>query len=119
MTICRDIKSFSRTHEHIADFFSLLALALLGATVWAILTYYQPLLEWMQVDSLLRTAAVIGALVLDVALFLGLLMLGSARFGQDNERCFGTFRGRRARHGEDGMLKSWIDHMENVSKKHR
>ena len=29
MSICKDIKGFSRTHEHIADFFSLLAVGVL------------------------------------------------------------------------------------------
>jgi len=119
MTICRDIKSFSRTHERIADAFSLLAVALLIGSVWALLTYYQIIIEWMNTNLLFHTAAVIAALVLVVLLFLGLLTLGASRFSGDDERCFGTFRGRRARHGDAGMLKSWIDHIENVSKKHR
>lgn len=119
MTICRDIKSFSRTHERIADFFSLLAVVVLMGSVWALLSYHQAVLDWLRTDVLIRTALVIGALVLDVLLILGLLALGSARFSDDNERCFGTFRGRRTRHGDRGMLKSWIDHVENLSKKHR
>ena len=119
MTVCNEIKSFSRAHERIADIFSLLALGLLFGSVWAILTYHQVVLDWIAQDLLLRTVLVVAALVLDVFLVLGLLMVGSARFGEDDERCFGTFAGGRSHQSKVGIFGNWIAHLENVGKKHR
>ncbi len=99
MSVCKDIKSFSRTHERIADFFSLLALALLFATIWATVAYYQLVADWLRHDSLLHGTLLVAALVVDVLLILGFLAVGSARFGSEDERCFGTFRGRRHYNG--------------------
>jgi len=120
MTVCKEIKNFSRAHEHMADLFSMLALALLFATVWAVLEYHQVLLEWWRHNMALNSAILVAALVLDVFLVLGFLAVGSARFGDDDERCFGTFRGRRGTVGEPfGAFRAWLHHMENVGKKHR
>lgn len=120
MTVCKEIKSFSRAHEHIADVFSVLALVLLFATVWAVLEYHQILLEWWYHSMVLNTAILVAALVLDVFLVLGFLAIGSARFGDDDERCFGTFRGRRSGGGKPfSAFRAWLHHMENVGKKHR
>jgi len=120
MTVCKDIKSFSRAHEHIADLFSVLALVLLFATVWAVLEYHQVLLEWWSRSVVSNSAILIAALVLDVFMILGFLAVGSARFGDDGEKCFGTFRGRRNHQKNPfGVFSAWLHHMENVSKKHR
>ena len=119
MTVCREIKHFSRTHERIADFFSLLAVALLFATVWAVLSYHQPVLAWISSNVLLHSPLVVLVLVLDVFLILGLLAVGSARFGEDDERCFGTFAGRRSYRSKKGIFGTWITHLENVGKRHR
>lgn len=120
MTVCKEIKTFSRAHERISDFFSLLAVALLFATVWATLQYHQMVLDWLRQDALLNGAIMIAVLVLDVFLILGFLAIGSARFGDDNEKCFGTFRGRRHHTGSPvGIFNAWLHHMENVGKKHR
>jgi hypothetical protein len=117
--VCKEIKSFSRTHERIADLFSLMAVVLLFGSVWAILTHYQQVLSWIAQDVLLHTALVVGALILNVALIFGLLAVGAARFSGDDERCFGTFAGRRNFKPKAGLIGSWIGHMENVGKKHR
>ncbi|MFZ0790521.1 MAG: cell division protein BolA [Chromatiaceae bacterium] len=119
MTVCKEIKHFSRTHERIADFFSLLALALLFATVWAVLSYHQQMLAWISTNVLLHTPLVVLALAVVAFLILGLLTIGSARFGEDSERCFGTFAGRRNFRSKTGLFGAWIAHMENVGKKHR
>jgi len=121
MTVCKEIKNFSRAHEHIADLFSMLALVLLFVTVWAVLEYHQALLEWWRHNMALNTVFLVAALVLDVFLILGFLAVGSARFGDDDdEKCFGTFRGRRSTLGKPfGAFRAWLHHMENVGKKHR
>ena len=120
MSVCKEIKSFSRTHERIADFFSLLAVALLFGTVWATLQYHQIVLDWLRQDALLNGVMLIGALVVDVLLILAFLAVGSSRFGDENEKCFGTFRGRRNYNGSPaGLFSAWVRHMENVGKKHR
>jgi hypothetical protein len=120
MAVCKDIKHFSRTHERIADFFSLLSVALLFGTVWATLQYHRPVLDWLRHDTLQNSAILIGVLVVDVLLILAFLAVGSSRFGEENEKCFGTFRGRRHHTGASaGIFSAWIRHMENVGKKHR
>jgi len=119
MTVCKDIKNFSRAHEHIADFFSVVAIALLFATVWAVLTYHQTVLDWWNQSIALNSVILVAFLVLDVFMILGFLAVGSARFGDDDERCFGTFPGRRNVKEPFGAFRAWLHHMENVGKKHR
>jgi hypothetical protein len=119
MAVCNDLKEFSRTHEGIADFFSLLAVVLLFASIWGTLEYYQPVLHWVSGNLLVRTPMLMVALALNAFAILGLLAVGSARYGNDDERCFGTFLGRRGQHTARGPLSTWIRHMENVGKKHR
>jgi hypothetical protein len=119
MTVCKDIKTFSRSHEHIADLFSLLAVVLLFATVWALLEYHQLVLDWWRHGMLLNSLILVAALALVVFLILGFLAIGSARFGEQDEKCFGTFRGRRNTGEPLGAFRAWLHHMENVGKKHR
>ena len=119
MTVCREIKTFSRTHEHVADFFSLLAVALLFGSIWAFLAYYAQIMDWLYANPPLHGSILVAALVVDVLVVLGLLAVGSARFGGDDERCFGTFRGRRNSASPLSAFGIWLRHLENVGKKHR
>jgi hypothetical protein len=120
VAVCKEIKTFSRTHERIADLFSLGAVALLFASVWVTLEYHQAMIAWLRHDAVLHGTLLVAALALDVFLILGFLAVGSARFGADNEKCFGTFRGRRNHNGSPvGIVNAWINHMESVGKKHR
>ena len=119
MPVCKDIKTFSRTNEIIADLFSLLAVALLFASVWATLEFYQPAMHWLSGNYVLRIPLLVIGLALNAFAILALLAVGSARFGEQDEHCFGTFRGRRSRHSAKGIFSHWVEHMENVGKKHR
>lgn len=120
MSICKDIKGFSRTHEHIADFFSLLAVGVLFGAIWATVAYYQQLSSWLRHDWLLHGGLLIGGLIFIGFLVLGLLAVGSSRFAGEDEKCFGTFRGRRNYNGSPvRWFTTWVSHMENVGKKHR
>ncbi len=119
MAVYKEISKFSRAHEHIADFFSLLAVVLLFGSIWVILQYYTPVSDWIRHDPVWHTVLVIGALVLDVVLILSFLAFGSARFGDKDERSFGTFAGRRNQRSPTGIFGSWLKHMESVGKKHR
>lgn len=119
MTVCRDIKTFSRTHEHIADMFSLLAVVLLFGTVWAVLEFHQLVIEWWRHGILLNSVILVAVLVLDVFLILGFLAIGSARFGKEDEKCFGTFSGRRNAGEPGGAFRAWLHHVEHVGKRHR
>jgi hypothetical protein len=119
MSVCKDIKTFSRTHETIADLFSLLAVILLFASIWATLEFHQPTLHWLSGNYALRLPLLLLGLALNAFAILALLAIGSARFGEQDERCFATFRGRRTQHGAKGMFSNWVHHMEHVGKKHR
>lgn len=121
MAVCRKIKGVTRTHEWVADLFSLLAVILLFGSIWAGIQYQQTLLSWMSQNVILHGSAVILALIVDVLLIIMFLNIGSTRFSQDaSDDCFGTFRGRRRGGASLGKaFHSWLHHMENVNKKHR
>jgi hypothetical protein len=119
MSVCKNIKGYARRHERLADFFSLLAIALLFATLYLGALYQSSLLIWMKSNAILHVPAVI-ALLLDVLLIFLFLNIGSARYGEENENCFHTFRGRRTGSGSVGiMLNSWLHHIEQVGRRHR
>jgi hypothetical protein len=119
MSFCSRVKTYARAHEWIADTFSLLAVALLFASVWAAMAFHPAILAWMGQNVILHTPAVVGLIALDVLLIFGFICVGSARCPED-QGCFRTFRGRR--HGSPGLgtaLRNWIHHIENVGKSHR
>jgi low affinity Fe/Cu permease len=121
MSFCSRVKWFARHNERIADFFSLLAVALFFATIFVAIQYHNPLLSWMKANVVLHVPVVVGVIVLVVALIFFFLAIGAARFSEgEDEACFRTFRGRR--HGGPSIgavFHTWIDHMEHVNKKHR
>ncbi|MGW8286529.1 MAG: hypothetical protein ACWGPR_12555, partial [Candidatus Deferrimicrobiaceae bacterium] len=73
MAVCKNIKTFSRHHERLADLFSLLALTLLFGSVWASLRYHQTVTLWLQDNSILHPALLVAALAIDVFLILAFL----------------------------------------------
>ena len=120
MSICTAVKDYTRRHHWLADFFSLLAVALLFASIWVLIDYHIPLLDWMHDNVILRTPLVVGAIALDVTLIFGLLCAGSQRCPAGSDDCFRTFRGRR--HGGHSLytaFTNWIHHIEHVGKRHR
>jgi hypothetical protein len=119
MTVCKEIKSFSRSHERIADYFSLLAVALLFASIWATLRFHPVVIDWLQQNVVLHGLILVATLAAVAFLILGFLAIGSARFGDDSERCFGTFRGRWRGGSPLAVFHVWLNHMESVGKKHR
>jgi phosphoglycerol transferase MdoB-like AlkP superfamily enzyme len=120
MSVCKNIKGYARRHEWMADLFSLLAILLLFSSLYLGAAYYHPLLSWIKGDALLHLPATTLLLLLDLFLILLFLNIGSARFGEENEGCFHTFRGRRTGSGSVGlMINSWLHHIEQVGRKHR
>lgn len=108
MTGYKDIKTFSRSHETIADLLTLLAVVLLFMSIVVALEYYQPAMHWLSGNYALRLPLLLVGLGLNALSILALLAVGSARFGEEeeSERCFSTFRGRRAQHGARGIFVS-------------
>ncbi|MCB1759206.1 MAG: cell division protein BolA [Gammaproteobacteria bacterium] len=121
MTVCSRIKGVTKSHEWIADLFSVLAVALLFGSIWAGVEYQRSVLGWISQNVVLHGSAIIALIVIDVFLVVLFLSIGSSRFSDDpGERCFGTFRGRRRGGASIGRaFFSWLHHMENVNKKHR
>ncbi|MCB1858075.1 MAG: cell division protein BolA [Gammaproteobacteria bacterium] len=122
MTVCAKIKGVTRSHEWIADLFSLLAVVLLFATIWVAIEYQRPLLNWMSVNVIFHVPIVVAAALADAFLIIVFLNIGSSRFseGRQDESCFGTFPGRRQGGASIGtMIRNWVSHMEHVNKKHR
>ena len=119
MTVCASVKTLVRRHEWIGDLFSVLAVALLFATVWAALQYYDPLWNWIVHNNpLIAMPVVVAAAVLDVALTRRELRRVD---GHERNRGDDACRGRR--HGGSPSLGSafghWVKHMERVGKVHR
>ncbi|RLJ18552.1 cell division protein BolA [bacterium endosymbiont of Escarpia laminata] len=120
MSVCKSIKGYTRQHERLADFFSLMAVALFFATLFLSLSYHSLILNWIMANVVVHGLLVVAGLVLDVALIFVFLNFGAARFSEEEEGCFHTFKGRRAGTGSLGlMFNSWLHHMEHVGKKHR
>ena len=117
MGVCRQIKTYSRHHEWVGNLFSLIAVVLIFATIWATLEYYQIVASWLGRNPVLHGALLAAAIAVEVLLIVALLSIGSARADEEDEKCFASFTGRR---GESlGLFRSWLHHMENVGKKHR
>ncbi len=117
MGVCKRIKSYSRHHEWVGNVFSLLAVALIFATVWVSLEYYPQAASWLSLNPVLHGAMLAGAIAMEAVLIVMLLAIGSSRADEEEEHCFASFTGRR---GESlGFFRSWLHHMENVGKKHR
>jgi hypothetical protein len=120
MSVCKDLKGYSRRHEWLGDTFSLLAVVLFFATLFLTISYRQEILAWLRHDVILNSLLAITALILDIVLIFACLSIGSARFAEEDESCFGTFKGRMAGTGSiGGIFNSWLRHMEHVGRKHR
>ena len=123
MGVCSNIKRFTRSHERLADLSSLLAVALLFASIWIAIEYQGAIIDWVKLNILLHGSLLGAAFAVDLLLIILLLSLGALRFSSDEQEdtgCFQTFRGRR--HGGVSLgsaFRNWVDHMEHVGKKHR
>ncbi len=121
MSVCTHIKGFVRQHEIFADLLSLLAVVLLFSSIWVIIDFQSPITHWMLDNIIVNGSAVLLVIILDVALIMILLNIGSSRFQEISEDgCFHTFRGRM--HGGFSLgsaVKNWVKHIEQVNKKHR
>jgi len=119
MSVSRQIRDYSRHHEWVGNIFSLVAVVLIFGTIWASLSYYPAIASWLGHNPVLHGALLAGALALEVLLILVLLSIGSTRAGEEDERSFATFSGRRNSGSPLSFFRSWLHHMENVGKKHR
>ena len=120
MSVCSNIKGYTRRHEWLADLFSLMAAVLFFGTLYLGVAQHSMILNWISRDLLIYAPLAMGAVLLDVFLIFFFLNIGSARMTEEDEGCFQTFKGRRAGNGSVGsMFTSWLRHMEHVGKKHR
>ncbi|MCG7919357.1 MAG: cell division protein BolA [Candidatus Thiodiazotropha taylori] len=120
MSVCKSLKGYSRKHERVADLFSLLAVALLFGTLYLVVSNYSEVISWMKTDAVIHVPVVVGVLILDLFLIYMFLNIGAARFEEEEEGCFHTFKGRRSGSGSVGnVFTSWLHHMEQVGRKHR
>jgi hypothetical protein len=120
MSVCKSLKGYSRKHERLADLFSLLAVALFFATLYLVLAYHTPIISWLKDDAVIHLPIAIALLLFDIFLIYLCLDIGAARFADEEEGCFHTFKGRRSGSGSIGvMLSNWLHHMEQVGKRHR
>ena len=118
MSVCQQVKGFVRRHELVGDLFSLLGVALFLASIWGLIEYQLVLMSWMKQNVLLNVPALVLGVGLDVFLIFALLCIGSGKCAE-SESCFRTFRGRRTGTSLSSAFHSWLDHMEQVGRKHR
>ena len=120
MSVCKSLKGYTRKHERLADLFSLLAVALLFGTLYVVLSYHTGITGWLMKDAIINVPIAITLLLLDIVVMYLCLDIGAARYAEEDESCFHTFRGRRSGSGSIGMMFSnWVHHMEQVGRKHR
>lgn len=121
MSVCTKLKGYSRNNERIADFFSLMSVAMLFGTVWIVMQYYSLVASWVLSGGVLYLPLVFAAVLLDVFCIFLFLDFGSSRLTEEGEedRCFQTFRGRRTGSGSIlAVVSTWVNHMEHVNKQH-
>ncbi len=119
MGICRQVRNYSSHNEWVGNFFSLIAVALIFATVWASLHYYLDLMTWIRDNPLVNSTLLVAGFAVDAFLIMACLSIGSARADEEDESCFATFQGRRSGASPISAFRIWLHHMENVGKKHR
>ncbi|MEW8585647.1 MAG: cell division protein BolA, partial [Candidatus Thiodiazotropha sp.] len=111
MSVCKSLKGYTRKHERLADLFSLLAVALLFGTLYIVLAYHTPIVGLLKRDAVIHVPIAVALLLLDIFLMYMFLNIGSARFSEEDESCFHTFKGRRSGSGSIGiMFSNWLHH---------
>ncbi len=53
MSVCKNIKNYTRRHERLADFFSLMAAVLFFGSIYLGFTYHEQSMAWIAQDYLL------------------------------------------------------------------
>lgn len=120
MSVCKSLKGYTRKHERLADLFSLLAVALLFGTLYLVLAYHTSITGWLMKNVITNVPIAVALLLLDIVVMYMCLNIGAARYAEEDESCFHTFRGRRSGSGSIGMMfNNWLHHMEQVGRKHR
>jgi hypothetical protein len=119
MGVCRQIQQYSSHHEWVGNLFSLLAVGLIFGTVGLSLQFYADIAVWLDQNLVFHGVLLAGALVLDLVLIMACLAIGSSRADEEDKPCFATFQGRRAGGSPFAVFSAWLQHMENVGKKHR
>jgi len=121
MSVCKNIKGFTRKHEWLADLFALMAVAILFASLYFVLAYHSPILNWLFQNILINTPLAIGTLFFEIVLIFFLLNISTVTYNEDEDvGCFHTFRGRNSGSGSLGKIfNGWLHHIEYLGKRHR
>jgi len=120
MSVCKNIKGFTRKHEWLADLFALLAVAILFGSLYTVLAYHSPITNWLFQNMFMRAPVVVGSLLVEVMLIFFLLNISTVTDADDDQGCFHTFRGRHSGSGSLGkMFNGVLHHIEFLGKRHR
>jgi hypothetical protein len=120
MSVCRNIKGFTRKHEWLGDLFALTAVAILFGSLYVVLAYHSPILNWLFENAFLRAPLALGSLVFEILLIFFLLNISTVTYTDDDEGCFHTFRGRMSGSGSLGQVFGGVlHHIEFLGKRHR
>jgi hypothetical protein len=121
MSVCKNIKRFTRKHEWLADLFALMAVMILFGSLYLGLAYHSIIMSWLAHNVFAHAPVVLGSLLLELAVIFFLLNISSVTYSEEeDEGCFHTFRGRRAGSGSVGLtLNGLLHHIEFLGKRHR
>jgi hypothetical protein len=120
MSVCKNIKGFTRKHEWMADLFALMAVAILFGSLYLSLAYHSPILNWLFQNVLVHAPLALATLLFEIFLIFFLLNISTVTYTEDDEGCFHTFKGRNSGSGSIGMIFSGLlQHIEHLGKKHR
>jgi hypothetical protein len=121
MSVCRNIKGFTRKHEWLGDLFALTAVAILFGSLYAVLAYHSPILNWLFENAFIRTPVALVTLLFEILLIFFLLNISSVTYSEDDDLgCFHTFRGRKSGSGSLGkVFNGMLHHIEFLGKRHR
>jgi hypothetical protein len=121
MSVCKNIKGFTRKHEWLGDLFALLAVAILFGSLYAVLAYHSPIVNWLFQNVFIRAPLAFGTLVFEIMLIFFLLNISTVTYSEDEDMgCFHTFRGRNSGSGSLGKaFNGLLHHIEFLGKRHR
>ena len=95
MRICRTMRAFCLKHESVANVAIVIAMGLVGSTIWGVLAFYPQLLSWLNENIVLHGSLALLALGFNVLAMYGTLCLGFSRHTPEHKRFEHTYRSRR------------------------
>ncbi len=112
--VCGQLRGFCLRNDWAAGASALLGVGLFFVTVWAVLTFYPLLDEWIRQNILLHGLLFGAATLADIMLIFGFLCLGFSECADADRKTTHAYRGRRS-----AVFPEMIHWLESLGKNPR